>query len=79
MTDGRSNEDTLTVAAANALKHVKDVTVMAIGIGKNVDPVELSSIATDSNHTFQVSSFDALNTIQSDLTDTACNGLFSLI
>ena len=76
LTDGRSNEETLTKSAAEKLKKTPGVTVMAIGIGHNVDPVELAAIATDSNHTYRVPDFDALSTIESDLTDNACNGRF---
>ena len=77
LTDGRSNEEALTKTAAEKLKQANDVTVMAIGIGHNVDPLELAAIATDSNHTYQVPDFDALSTIQADLTDNACNGRFN--
>ena len=76
LTDGRSNENTLTQIAATRLKRTKDVTVMAIGIGHNVDPVELAAIASDRNHTYRVPDFDALSTIETDLTDNACNGKY---
>ena len=49
------------------------MTVMAIGIGSHVDSAELAVIATDSNHTFHVSTFDALQTINNDLTQTTCS------
>ena len=51
------------------------VTIIAIGIGSHVDPTELSNIASDGNHTFRVASFDALNTIEHDLTTETCNGI----
>ena len=47
---------------------------MSIGIGSHVDPAELLAIASDANHTYRVIDFDALSTIQTELTDTACNG-----
>ena len=49
------------------------MTVITIGIGSHVDPRELSVIATDSNHTFQVASFDQLQNIRNELTETACS------
>ena len=76
LTDGRSNEEALTKTAAARLKQEAGVTVMAIGIGHNVDPAELTAIASDANHTYRVPDFDALSTIETDLTDTACNGEF---
>ena len=47
---------------------------MAIGIGNGVDVAELRAMASDSNHTFQVADFDALNTLQPELTYAACSG-----
>ncbi|KAL3889636.1 hypothetical protein ACJMK2_001972 [Sinanodonta woodiana] len=73
LTDGKSNEGLLTVQAANLLKQRKDVTVIAIGIGNEVDPTELAAIASNKNHTFTVTSFDLLQTIRQDLTDTTCH------
>jgi len=73
LTDGQSLEPAMTKAAANALKANPLVEVIAIGIGDRVDPNELRAIATDRNHTFQVSSFDALETIQAELTSETCN------
>ena len=52
------------------------MTVIAIGIGSHVDPQELSLIATDSNHTFQVATFDQLQTIKNELTQTACSSTY---
>lgn len=46
--------------------------IFAIGIGSGVDKTELGHIATDSHHVFQVSNFDALNTLQAELKKTAC-------
>ncbi|XP_053400754.1 collagen alpha-1(XII) chain-like [Mercenaria mercenaria] len=71
LTDGRSLES--IERAARDLKGNPLVTTIAVGIGSSVDPKELRMIASDSNHTFQVSSFDVLDTIQNEVTDTACN------
>ncbi|KAL3889638.1 hypothetical protein ACJMK2_001974 [Sinanodonta woodiana] len=73
LTDGKSNEEVLTAQAAALLKQIRDVTVVAIGIGDGVDPKELAMIASNKNHTFTVPSFDLLQTIYKDLTDTTCH------
>ncbi|KAK3611945.1 hypothetical protein CHS0354_014020 [Potamilus streckersoni] len=73
LTDGKSNEEALTVQAASLLKLRRDVSVIAIGIGNAVDPRELLAIASNKNHTFTVTSFDLLETIHQDLTDTTCH------
>ncbi|KAL3889637.1 hypothetical protein ACJMK2_001973 [Sinanodonta woodiana] len=73
LTDGKSNEGALTAQAAALLKLKRDVTVIAIGIGSEVDPTELAAIASNKNHTFTVASFDLLQTIHQDLTDTTCH------
>jgi len=73
LTDGRSTEPQSTAMNAIALKNNSMVEVTAIGIGKDVDPAELRTIASDANHTFQVPTYDVLNTLQAELTDTTCN------
>ncbi|XP_060561222.1 collagen alpha-1(XII) chain-like [Ruditapes philippinarum] len=73
LTDGRSLEPSALQYSVKELKKNPLVTTIAVGIGGSVDPQELLMIAKDANHTFQVSSFDALNTIQGEVTDTACN------
>jgi len=50
------------------------VQVFAVGIGSGVDVPELRTIASDNQHVFQVSNFDALNTLQAELKKTACTG-----
>ena len=68
-----------TIAASSfSLQSIPMMTVIAIGIGSHVDPAELAMIATDSNHTFQVSTFDALQTIENDLTEATCSSKFPL-
>ncbi|XP_053400755.1 collagen alpha-6(VI) chain-like [Mercenaria mercenaria] len=73
LTDGESLEPEKTKAEAALLKRDPRVTIIAIGIGSHVDPTELSNIASDGNHTFRVASFEALNTIEHDLTTETCN------
>ena len=74
MTDGKSNQPTLTVQEANKL-HQQNIKVFAIGIGSGADRNELGHIATDAKHVFQVQNFDALSTLQAELKKTACTGM----
>ena len=73
MTDGKSNQPTLTTQETVKL-HQMNVKVFAIGIGSGADRNELSRIASDANHVFQVQNFDALNTLNAELKKTACKG-----
>ena len=50
--------------------------VISIGIGQSINSAELSTIATDAQHMFTVSSFDILNSIQFDLKNSACGGTY---
>lgn len=52
--------------------------VFAIGIGSGVDKAELGRIASDGQHVFQVTNFDALNTLQAELKKTACKSEFQI-
>ncbi|XP_033733474.1 collagen alpha-1(XII) chain-like [Pecten maximus] len=72
LTDGRSNEELLTVRAAMSLKHHVD-EVFAIGIGYGVDKRELASIATDDGqHVFNVKHFDDLDSIHGNIVKEIC-------
>ncbi|XP_053401477.1 uncharacterized protein LOC123550590 isoform X2 [Mercenaria mercenaria] len=71
MTDGKSNMPQLTLDETKKL-HNLNAKVFAIGIGSGVDRNELGHIATDSKHVFQVSNFNALDTLQAELKKTAC-------
>ncbi|KAH3775135.1 hypothetical protein DPMN_176532, partial [Dreissena polymorpha] len=72
MTDGQSNVPAETVKEAAALHSGLNAKVFAIGIGAGVSTNELNIIATDHQHVFSVSSFDALSTLQAELKKTAC-------
>ena len=74
MTDGESNEPTLTVQESNKL-HQQNIKVFAIGIGSGADRTELGHIASDAKYVFTVQNFDALSTLQTELRKTACAGL----
>ncbi|XP_033736270.1 collagen alpha-6(VI) chain-like isoform X1 [Pecten maximus] len=71
LTDGQSTSPSKTSVAANALHH-SGVEVITVGIGNGITQSELAVIASDRQHVFQVQSFDALQTIQTELTNAAC-------
>ncbi|KAJ8308221.1 hypothetical protein KUTeg_013095, partial [Tegillarca granosa] len=71
LTDGQSTYSSQTIQQADKL-HQLGIEVIAIGIGSNTNKNELDRIASDSSHVFEVSSFDALNTIQTDLEKSTC-------
>ncbi|XP_069119207.1 cartilage matrix protein-like [Argopecten irradians] len=72
LTDGRSNEEQLTISAASSLKHHVD-EVFAIGIGHSVDKRELTAIATDDGqHVFNVKSFNDLDSIHGNIVKEIC-------
>lgn len=73
-TDGRSHSSTLTIREANKVK-AKNIQVISIGIGANINQFELNNMASDRKHVYQVSNFDFLHTIQDELTDQACGGM----
>jgi hypothetical protein len=71
MTDGKSTVASATLTASGLI-HRAGIKTSAIGIGISVSHTELSAIATDSHHVFTVSSFDALHTIQAQVSATTC-------
>lgn len=73
MTDGQSDSTSNTIQEADLLKNT-GVTVIAIGIGSGIKQTELQNIATDPQHVFNVSGFDALKSIVQELQDKACGG-----
>lgn len=75
MTDGRSDSTTNTVRQAGYLKNM-NVEIIAIGIGSSssLNMNELKSMATSPNQVFTVTGFDALKSIEYELTNAACGG-----
>lgn len=73
LTDGQSNNVESTVTEANAAK-AEGITVFVIGIGFQVDEKELESIASRplSTYMFKIGSFDALDSIKSELAINTC-------
>ncbi|WAR18708.1 CO6A3-like protein [Mya arenaria] len=72
LTDGQSTDTGATIAEARSLKTQSHATVIAIGIGSNVNQFELNNVATDRNHVFTVGSFSILHTLQVELKDQSC-------
>ncbi|XP_061170059.1 transmembrane matrix receptor MUP-4-like [Saccostrea echinata] len=74
VTDGQSISPTATKQAAN-LVHKAGVKTFAIGVGNSISKQELLNIASDPQHVFHVSSFDALHLLQSELRNKTCEAL----
>ncbi|KAK0050622.1 collagen alpha-1(XII) chain [Biomphalaria pfeifferi] len=73
MTDGLSQNTTKTVQAANNLKTSLDATVLAVGIGKDVNKEELKEVASDSKYVFFSQDYIVLDYISKDLISITCN------
>ncbi|XP_041376635.1 collagen alpha-4(VI) chain-like [Gigantopelta aegis] len=73
ITDGKSNNIAATRTQAKLARDA-GITILAVGVGSNVDDTELNDIASDpdSQYVFKTDSFDALKTIQDVLAKTAC-------
>lgn len=54
------------------------IKVVAVGIGTNVNTYELFSMAYDTNHAFTVSSFNTLNSLQTEIKNETCGGKLDL-
>ena len=79
VTDGKSNDPSLTVTAAEALRQVPSIMTYAVGIG-GADETELNTIASTRNHrklVRYISSFNLveLERLQEDLREQACTGM----
>ncbi|GFO07336.1 collagen alpha-6(vi) chain, partial [Plakobranchus ocellatus] len=73
LTDGQSSLPQNTIKEAQLLKGMGAV-VIAVGIGTNTDDTELSAIASDAAHKFNVNSFDFLFSIQDQIVKETCEG-----
>lgn len=73
LTDGQSYSTSRTIQKANDLKGM-GVKVISVGIGSSVSQTELNGIATDLQHVFNVTDFNALNSIQYEIKTAACAG-----
>nr|XP_022328103.1 uncharacterized protein LOC111127294 isoform X1 [Crassostrea virginica] len=74
VTDGQSISPTNTKHAAD-LAHQAGIKTFAIGVGSSISKQELQNIASDPQHVFHVSTFDALHQLQSELRNKTCEAL----
>ncbi|XP_062581122.1 collagen alpha-1(XII) chain-like [Saccostrea cucullata] len=74
LAESTSTNKSATLMEANLLK-AYGATVVAIGIGSNVDNTELNSIASDPNHVFKAQNFDTLQNIKEDIKKVACESV----
>ncbi|KAI8767689.1 collagen alpha-1(XII) chain [Biomphalaria glabrata] len=72
MTDGKSNNKTETVQAANNLKAAVDATILAVGIGADVNKGELKAVASDDKYVFYSQDYIVLDYISKDLISVTC-------
>ncbi|GFS00165.1 collagen alpha-4(VI) chain [Elysia marginata] len=73
ITDGQSGDQTATAAAADhARQH--GISLLALGVGHNVDQDELADIADDpdNEHVFQVGSYKDLKALSKQILEAAC-------
>ena len=83
VTDGRSDNQGATIAAATSLHAVvPEITVFAVGIGTQIDLNELEVIASTPNTTFvrTISGFNTaeLEMLTQNLRQETCQGMFHL-
>ena len=72
MTDGKSTDD--VIQPANILS-VANITVFAIGIGRNYDMQQLQQIASKPDIKYALTSdFNRLNDLYTSIRDDACRG-----
>ncbi|XP_069108778.1 collagen alpha-3(VI) chain-like isoform X2 [Argopecten irradians] len=71
LTDGHSTDRNLTMDEAEML-HNTSTKVITIGIGADIDAVELSAIASEPSNAFTVPDFDALSGIEKAISAKAC-------
>ncbi|CAI9724609.1 Hypothetical predicted protein [Octopus vulgaris] len=72
ITDGQSVFQKKTFQAAQALHNAK-IEVHTVGVGDNVDPNELRSIASLRNYSHLVSDFDSLSGVEKNINESICN------
>ncbi|XP_070175722.1 uncharacterized protein [Littorina saxatilis] len=76
ITDGKSHDAIDTASAATQLQRSVDggLLLLSVGVGDQVDPNELHSIASDPacKHTFQVASYDQIDAIREEIQRMTC-------
>jgi collagen type VI alpha len=73
ITDGKSYSKNDTLSEAQVLRN-SGVTIFSIGVGDGVDMTELRGMASKDSYVFNVSTFNALNSIREELTVKTCKG-----
>ena len=77
ITDGKQTKDKGSfeelAVASSGLKSA-GVQISGMGIGKDVDTIELAAVASDPEHVFQVDSFEDLEGIVKDIKKEVCAG-----
>lgn len=73
VTDGKS-ENALGVARASMALKQKHVTILAVGIGEEVDMEELLLMASTADDVIRVSTFSALKKQVAEIRDKVCDG-----
>ncbi|XP_064616192.1 uncharacterized protein LOC135480311 [Liolophura sinensis] len=73
VTDGRSNDPTATVNAAERARKMK-ITMFAVGVGNNIDQSELNDVATDPDctHVFLVEGFSNMESMKQQMEKATC-------
>ena len=74
MTDGKSERALAVARTSMALKRDKKVTIVAVGIGEEVDIEELLSMASSTEDAINVSSFKELKKRVGNIRDKVCDG-----
>ena len=79
ITDGASRKAKATIAAARTLRD-HGVTIFAIGVGNQVNVAQLRDMASQPSgeFVFEVTNFQALDSIRSELISKTCQGQKSL-
>merc|ERR1712130_533338 len=74
LTDGRSNNKAATIAAASEIHNdVRNVQVIAIGVGGGADRTELEAIATSDEMVFELDDFNVFDDVKDLISSTVCN------
>ncbi|KAK3082673.1 hypothetical protein FSP39_002297 [Pinctada imbricata] len=74
ITDGQSQDPRATAAAARRA-HNAGIKTFAIGVGNRVKATEMDIIASDKNHVFHVSNYDALQQLKEELRNKTCEAI----
>ena len=75
ITDGQSNNKSQTLFVSQRI-HARNLTTYAIGVGSGADAQEIAAIASDADHVFNVTNYEALATLQRELSRAACIGIY---